>query len=44
MGLPICLVIDPLNCFITLDIVGGCKKSPTKKQAVPKGTACKNIL
>ena len=22
MGLPICLVIDPLNCFITLDMVG----------------------
>ena len=22
MGLPICLVIAPLNCFITLDTVG----------------------
>ena len=22
MGLPTCLVIDPLNCLITLEIVG----------------------
>ena len=26
MGLPTCFVIDPLNCFITLEIVGANQK------------------
>lgn len=28
MGLPTCLVIEPLNCFITLEIVGA-NRPPT---------------
>ena len=34
MGLPTCLVIDPLNCFITLEIVGANYKRTSKLENV----------
>jgi len=37
-------VISSISQYPNISKKGAVKKVPAKKQAVPKGTACKNIL